>query len=81
MLAAFAQRLSTVIAVALFGIVGAPAQDHGEIHLERLKAARAAKLLEPWIQEAPWHLDLESALAAARPDRLVLVYFTRSFAP
>lgn len=43
---------------------------------------REQKLKKPVFKQAAWHQDLGEALAAAkRSDSLVLVYFTRSYAP
>lgn len=52
-----------------------PAQDD-------LKAKRAEKLAKPVFQKAAWHTDYDAARAEAKEhDKLLLVYFTRSYAP
>ena len=43
---------------------------------------RVGELAKPVFQAAAWHLDYGKAQAeAAREDKLILVYFTRSYAP
>jgi hypothetical protein len=49
-------------------------------HANQLR--RDAKLARPVFQRADWSFDYAAARAAAqRHDRLILAYFTRSFAP
>lgn len=48
---------------------------------EELKARKAAKLGEPWLQNADWILDYEEAKAkSAETGKPIFAYFTRSFA-
>lgn len=56
----------------------APAQGPGQ---EELKRRRAAKLAKEVFQKAPWTLDYDQARELARKEgKLLLVYFTRSYA-
>ncbi|MEM7200949.1 MAG: hypothetical protein AAF628_11820 [Planctomycetota bacterium] len=57
-------------------------QDRDEPTRQQLVQRREAKLAKPVFRHAKWHLDYERARAdAAESDRLLLVYFTRSYAP
>ncbi len=43
---------------------------------------RAKKLAKPFVTSAPWMLDYDKARAAAREEgKMLLTYFTRSYAP
>ena len=43
---------------------------------------RAKKLAKPFVTFAPWMLDYDKARAAAKKqDKILLTYFTRSYAP
>jgi len=47
-----------------------------------LQKWREAKLAEPWLKKAAWFTDYDQARQAARDGRkLILTYFTRSYAP
>lgn len=47
-----------------------------------LAAKRDAKLAQPWVKAGGWITDFQCALAESKKsDRLVLAYFTRSYAP
>ena len=54
-----------------------PAVKDPKILRERLEK----KLAKPFVKKAPWVLDYEAALAAAkREKKLLFAYFTRSYA-
>ena len=54
----------------------------GEVSQSELIRRRAKKLTKPVFAMAPWHLDYDEArAAAAASNKLLLVYFTRSYAP
>lgn len=70
-------RLPEILAV-LFVVAALEAQSNDDTYRHR----RDAKLARPVFQRSDWTSDYESALAAARrEDKLILAYFTRSFAP
>jgi hypothetical protein len=49
---------------------------------EELVAKLEEKLAKPFVAEGPWMLDYEAALAqASAEDKLLFVYYTRSYAP
>lgn len=48
---------------------------------DELKKLRAAKLAKPVFKQAAWHTDYDQVRADAKRDgKLILVYFTRSYA-
>ena len=56
----------------------APAQEPSQ---DELKQKRADKLAKPVFQKAPWLFDYDAAKAQAKKEgKLVLAYFTRSYA-
>ncbi len=69
---------TAVGAVLLSGL--ACAQAGGD--QERLRAQRSEKLAKPVFKNAAWRLDYDAARREAEADgKLILTYFTRSYAP
>lgn len=49
---------------------------------DKLRAKAKKKLAKPFVTSAPWVLDFDKARAQAKAgDKLILAYFTRSYAP
>ncbi len=49
---------------------------------DEVKKLRAEKLAKPVFKQAAWRTDYDQARAEAKKDgKLILVYFTRSYAP
>lgn len=49
---------------------------------QELAAKLEEKLAKPFVADGPWMLDYEAALArASAEDKLLFVYYTRSYAP
>ncbi len=67
-------------AVPAAKIVAAPAQRQAPTQ-DELIAKRAEKLAKPVFQNAAWVLDYDAARAQAKKEnKLILCYFTRSYA-
>ncbi len=73
-------KVKTLLAVMVTGLaLGMPAvaQD-----VDPLQAKLDKKLAEPWVAKGGWVLDLEEAKArAAKENKLIFAYFTRSYSP
>lgn len=68
----------TLIAGAAIASAAAYAQDEDDIFKQRLEK----KLKKSFLGNAAWETDYDAALKkAAASDRIILAYFTRSYAP
>ncbi len=66
---------AVVCGAVLAGAVGAQ-------QLSGLERRKVAKLAEPWLKNARWELSFAAAKErAAREQRVIFAYFTRSYAP
>lgn len=73
------RTLAPFVAAVLAAAAPAAAQDQTR---EELVARFEQKLAEPFAVEGPWMVDFEAALKRAQAeDKLVFVYYTRSYAP
>lgn len=70
-----------VLMAATLLVPAALAQGRQQRSQEELIALRAEKLAKPVFDNAAWHFDYDEARAKAKQEgKLILTYFTRSFA-
>ena len=70
----------TLTITILSALMAGPAAAQGE--QEKLRAKAKKKLAKPFVTFAPWVLDYDAARARAKKEnKLILAYFTRSYAP
>jgi len=75
--------LALLLAMAATGSAQSDgAQSEQDKAQAELKAKLDAKLKEPFVANAPWVLDYAEAMKKAKEEKkLILAYFTRSYAP
>src|SRR5262245_60187347 len=74
-------RIPVLALLASVAVVPVLAQGQKGANPEELQKRRAAKLGKPVFQNAAWVLDYDAARKAAKDSgKLVLAYFTRSYA-
>lgn len=74
-------RFALITLVSLVFAVDAAAQ-RGALSQEELKETRAKKLAKEFLKNADWHLDYDKVREIAKTEnKLILTYFTRTYAP
>lgn len=73
-------KVKTLLAVMVTGLaLGLPAAAQD---VDPLQAKLDKKLAEKWVEHGGWVMDLEEAKArAAKENKLIFAYFTRSYSP
>ena len=75
------KRASAFVVALMLLATGAFGQ-RAPVTQEELKKRYQAKLGEAWIKANPWHTDYQAAKDEAfEKDKLLFVYFSRSYSP
>lgn len=74
-------RIALITLVSLVFAVDTAAQRRA-LSQEELEETRANKLAKEFLKNADWHLDYDKARdIAKKKNKLILTYFTRTYAP